>query len=554
MPEMSGSRFFAETVQGYGVSHLFFVPTILTPALAAMEGMPITRVMTHGEKAAAYMADGYARAAGRPGICMAQTVGAANLAAGLKDALMARSPVIAISGGPTAETRYRYAYQEINDFPLFGPVTKFSARVDAVERFPDLLRQAFRVATSGAPGPVHLELPGEQGQAVDRTADLEVIVEETFKQVPAFRPEPEMERVRAAARALAEARRPIIVAGGGVSASQATAEVVELAEKLSIPVATSLNAKGTIPDDHPLAVGVVGTYSRSCANRAVAEADLVFFIGSHTGGQVTHFWKIPPRGTPVIQLDIDPQELGRNYPNAVSLMGDARVTLRRLIEVAERGASRTEWTERAQTLVREWRAEVAPFLSSDAVPMRPERICKELAEFLPPDAVVVCDTGHAGMWTGQVLDLKHLSQRYIRAAGSLGWGFPASLGVKSALPERPVLCFTGDGGFYYHVAELETAARYGINVVVLVNDNQSMNQEIRPFNAAYGGRQDSGFEMWNFEKTDFVKLAESMGCLGLRVERPDGLRGALERAFAAERPVVLDVVSDINALAPRAWS
>src|SRR5438552_11062997 len=238
MPEMSGSRFFAETVRGYGVSHLFFVPTILTPALAAMEGMPITRVMTHGEKAAAYMAEGYARAAGRPGICMAQTVGAANLAAGLKDALMARSPVIAISGGPTAETRYRYAYQEINDFPLFGPVTKFSARVEALERFPDLLRQAFRVATSGAPGPVHLELPGEQGQAIDGTAGLEVIVEETFKRVPAFRPEAELERVRAAARALAEARRPIIVAGGGVSASQAAAEVVELAEKLAIPVAT----------------------------------------------------------------------------------------------------------------------------------------------------------------------------------------------------------------------------------------------------------------------------------------------------------------------------
>src|SRR5205823_4972965 len=187
---------------------------------------------------------------------------------------------------------------------------------------------------------------------------------------------------------------------------------------------------------------------------------------------------------------------------------------------------------RVRALVREWRTEVAPFVTSDAVPMRPERICKELAEFLPPDAVVVCDTGHAGMWTGQVLDLKHPSQRYIRAAGSLGWGFPASLGVKSALPERPVLCFTGDGGFYYHVAELETAARYGINVVVLVNDNQSMNQEIRPFNAAYGGRQDSGFEMWNFEKTDFVKLAESMGCLGLRVERPAELRGTLERAFS----------------------
>ena len=189
---------------------------------------------------------------------MAQTVGAANLAAGLRDAYLAGSPVIAITGGRQPETTYRHVYQEIEDLPMFNAVTKFNAQVDKVERLPDLLRQAFRAATSGAPGPVHLEMRGSHGHVVEEEGDLELIVEAPFLQYPAFRPEPEGERVREAARVLTGAQRPVIVAGGGVTASQAASEVVELAERLSIPVATSLNGKGTIPDDHPLSVGVIG--------------------------------------------------------------------------------------------------------------------------------------------------------------------------------------------------------------------------------------------------------------------------------------------------------
>jgi acetolactate synthase I/II/III large subunit len=554
MPEMSGSRFFAQAMHGYGLTHVFFVPTILTPALAAMEGLGITRVMAHGEKAAAYMADGYARAARRPGVCMAQTVGASNLAAGLKDAYLACSPVVAISGGPVANSRYRFAYQEIDDFTMFKPVTKFSARVESVERLPDLLRQAFRAATTGTPGPAHLELPGEQGQQVFESADLELRFEERFTRVPPFRPEPEPEAVQAALRALAEAERPVIVAGNGVTLSGAEAELMALAERLQIPVATSLNAKSAIRDDHPLAIGVPGTYSRACANQVLCEADLVFFVGSRTGGMLTHFWAIPPRGVRTIQLDINPEELGRNYPNAVSLLGDVQTTLRRLLEASEPRPIRQTWLDRVQGLVAEWRVGLEVLASSPAVPLRPERICREISEYLPDDAVLVTDTGHAGMWTAQAVALRP-GQRYIRAAGSLGWGLPAALGVKCALPDRPVLLFSGDGGFFYHLPELETAARYGINAVLLVNDNQSMNQEIRPFNAAYGGKQHEGFEMWQFEPAvDLVKTAESLGCLGRRVERPEELRPALEWAFAAERPVVLDVRSDMNVVAPRAWT
>ena len=223
MPKMTGSRLFAEMMQGYGVSHIFFVPAFMLKAFAEMEDMPIARVMVHGEKAAAYMADGYARASGKPGVCMAQMIGASNLAAGLRDAHMAGAPVIAITGGPTPVSRYKHAYQEVDDINQFDPLTKMNAQVDVVTRMPDLLRQAFRVATSGAPGPVHLRIQSHLGQITEAEADLDPLVETMYSQAPAFRPEPEMQCVKDALAALLAAQRPVIVAGGGVMRSGAAA-------------------------------------------------------------------------------------------------------------------------------------------------------------------------------------------------------------------------------------------------------------------------------------------------------------------------------------------
>jgi acetolactate synthase-1/2/3 large subunit len=562
---LTGQQYLAEMVYAYGITHVFFVPTILTPSLAAMGEFGITRVTTHGEKAAAYMADGYARASRKPGICMAQTVGAANLAAGLKDAWLAGSPVLALSGGSSARTRYRHNYQELrDDFAAFGEVTKLSARVDTADRFADLLRQAFRAATSGPPGPVHLELSGEQGHAANETTSLEVLAEKRFAQVPAFRPAADPSDVAAALAALRSAERPVIVAGGGVATSGAQAELVALSERAGIPFVSSLNGKSGLVNLHPHYLGVVGTYSRTCANKLVLESDLVFFVGSHTGGQVTAGWRVPPPGAPVMQLDIDPLELGRNYPNRVSLLGDARTVLQQLLEQLDGSATdgriggnpaHAAWLARAQELLQEWRADTQAMVASDAVPMRPERVVTELSQALPDDAVVVVDTGHSGMWTGQHLELRSPRQMFLRAAGSLGWGFPAALGAKCAFPRRPVVCFTGDGGFFYHATELETAARYHINAVIVVNNNYSLNQDERPFTAAYGGNQTEGFEMWQFSReTDFVKLAESLGCMGMYVNRPDEVQTALRRALGADRPVVLDVRTDIKAMAPRAWT
>jgi acetolactate synthase-1/2/3 large subunit len=522
-----------------------------------MEDLPIRRVMTHGEKSAAYMADGFARASFRPGVCMAQNIGGSNLAAGLRDAYMAGSPVIALSGGPSAASRYRNYYQEVDDITQFDPVTKFNATVDNVNRLPDLLRQAFRTATSGAPGPAHLRLPGVTGESAEQAAELDLIVEERFRTFPAFRPEPELEQVKVVAAILTRAKRPIIVAGGGVVSSQAQSELVALAERMTIPVVTSLNGKGTIPDTHRLSVGCVGTYSRESANRALSEADVVFFIGSHTGGQVTTHWKVPAPGTEVIHLDIDPLELGRNYPNTVPLLGDARTALRRLLENAkERAASEVKsWTDRIVELDAAWRVQEAPLLDSATIPMRPERLCRAISKVLPDDGIVVSDTGHSGMWSGTMIDFRSPKQRYIRCAGSLGWGLPGAMGVKCAKPDQAVICFAGDGAVYYHIAELETAARYGINIVLVVNNNSALNQEIHLYDTAYGGkRRGNSDELWRFRDVNFAQLAESFGCVGMRVERPQDLEGAIEHAVKANRPVVIDAITDTFAMARRAWS
>ncbi len=558
MAKVTGAVVLADMLKGYGVSHVFMVPAVLRRTFAEMEKRTsIARIHTHGEKAAAYMADGYARTSGRPGICMAQVVGALNLAAGLRDAWLAHSPVIAFTGGREPKSKFRAVYQEVDDMPSFEPVTKWNATVDAVERFPDMLRQAFRVAVSGVPGPVHLQFRGNEGQIDLEEAEMEARWEEQFARVPPFRPEPDGESVAKALALLHLADKPVIVAGGGVRASQASTALVALAETLQIPVATSLNGKDCISASHPLSVGVVGTYSRESANRVVAAADLVCFIGTEAGGMTTHFWAVPKPGVAAIQIDIQPEALGRNYPAKVAIHGDARVTLERMAAQAQgKVASRRKaWIEEARAMCEEYAAKYRDAFESNAVPIRPERICRELSRLAPDDAIVIVDTGHAGMWMGGMFDVKGPGQAYIRSAGHLGWAFPAGLGAKCAAPDRPVVTFTGDAGLWYHIAEIETAVRWKIDAVTVVNNNASGNQSKRGFDRAYGGQQtEKGRELWTFNPTNFARIAEDMGALGLRVEKPADFPGAFEKALAAKRPAVIDVVTDIDALAPLAVS
>ncbi len=551
----SGARFIGETLKGYGVTHVFFVPAILPRTLVELEKLRVHRIVTHSEKAAAYMADGYARVSGKPGICMAQSVGAANLAAGLQDPYLAHSAVIAITGRKRPIAQYRNAYQEIIHGPMYESVTKYNVNVDSIEQLPILLCQAFREATTGCPRPVHLDMLGFAGEAIEvKGIDAEPMIEKRYARYPAFRPEPDKDLLEEAAIRLKNAFRPVIIAGGGAIASSAESEVLELAEKLSIPVATSNDGRGVVAENHPLSVGVVGSYSCKSANQVVSEADLVLYIGSGTGDQVTHDWTVPRPDTAIIQIDIHPSELGRNYRNTLGLPGDAKVTVQRLAEYFDGKEKKTDWANYAQGIVKKWKDSIEPLRISNDMPIRPERLCKEMTDILPSNAVLVADTGYSAVWSSTMMYLTHPGQRYIRAAGSLGWAFPASLGAKCALPDRPVVCFNGDGAFWYHLCELETAKRWGINTVTVVNNNSGFGQSVIGVENAYGEDQGKKEDIYGFRATNFARIAQDMGCLGIRVESPDMISRALEEALTADKPVVVDVVTDLHCRGPIPWT
>ena len=557
MTRQTVAAVMADMLSGYGVTHVFYLPAVLRTMLREIERRTdIRRIHAHSEAGAVYMADGYARASGRPGVCMAQIVGALNLCAGLRDAHLARAPLLALTGGREAGHRDRWAYQEVDDLPAFAPYTKMNAAVDDPARLPDMLRQAFRMATTGCPGPVHLQLAGNTGQAIE-TADIDFdgIMEPRYGSVPPHRPAPDPDDLRAVADRISRAHRPVIVAGAGVRASGAGPALVALAEALQIPVATSLNAKDSILDDHPLSVGVVGTYSRRSANEVVSAADLVIFIGTRAGGMTTHFWTVPAEGTPTVQIDIDAGVAGRNYPTDATVIGDARSTLERLAELnMPVPAERAAWVGQARQRVADYKSDMSEPYRSQQVPIRPERLVAELSAAMPDDALVVVDTGHSGMWMGGMFEISAPAQQYIRSAGHLGWAFPAALGAKCGAPDRPVVCFTGDLGFWYHMGEIETAVRCGIRTVTVINNNHSGNQALAGMRRLYDGTltERSG-EMWVQNKTDFAEFARIMGATGFRVERPEDIAPAFRDALAADGPSVIDVASDIEALAPLAW-
>ena len=548
MTSKSGNRVLAETLKAYGSGHFFHVPVIVPLAVMEMTAIGIAPIVTHSEKAAAYMADGYARASGRVGVCGAQAIGAANLASGLLDALMARSPVLALSGGGTPDTRERNFYQEVDQRAIYAGLTKFSARVEKAARLPDLLQQAFRSATTGTAGPVHLELDDLWGSVLTEEFDDLFPPEPRYGTCPAMRPKAPEEDVRKAASALRSAERPIIVAGSGVRASSAQADLLAFARSAQIPVATSLDAKSAVPDSEALSVGVVGDYSRDTANMAVSDADFVLFVGTTTGSMVTRKWTVPRPGVTAVQIDIDPRELGRNYPLTVSLLGDPAAVLAQLGAALAGPIGWPAWLARIAALRGKWNDLAAEHESSNAVPMRPERLCRLLSDCLPDGALLVVDTGHAAGWAGRNVYLDRPGQALIRAAGSLGWSFPAALGAKCADRERPVVCFTGDGGFYYHLAEMETALRYGINTVTVVNNNHSFNQEM-----ILWWNQAAHEKNWKFSPVNFAAAAETFGLKSYSVERPSDFAPAFKDALAAGRPVLIDVRTDHAALVPLPW-
>jgi len=552
---LNGYEWLARAFASTGMTHVFFVESTMRRTLLALGDLGVKPILAHSEKAAAYMADGYARVAMRPGICMAQSVGAANLASGLQDPYLGHSPVIALTGRKEPSFQHRNSYQEIAHAPLFAAVTKFSAPVDSASELPRLLRHAWRAALADPVRPTHLDFCGLQGDVIElgRT-DAPVEIETEARPIPVHRPVADDSDIERAAKTLLGARRLAIVAGDGAAASGAGPEILALAEALAAPVATTLGARGVIPTRHRLSAGVAGSYSAPPANRIVHSADMVLFIGCDTGDQVTLNWAIPSIATKIVQIDADPLEIGRSYPNTTGLVGDPKATLARLNRVIGRPARDSGFADEAARIVADWRDSMAPLVERNTAPIAVERLCAEITRALPEDGILVADTGYSGIWTGTMIDLNGAGQTYLRAAGSLGWAFPASLGAQCAGGARKVVCFTGDGGFYYHLAELESARRYNIPSVTVINNNSGFGQNLTGVRRISGNRPGRGEELIRFGPTDFTAVARAFGVRGIRVEQPGDIGPALAEALAASEPVVVDVVTDLEPRAPEAWS
>lgn len=548
---INGAVYFAQTLKEYGISHVFLVPALMRKGLMEMERLGIKRIITHSEKAAAYMADGFARASLKPSVCMAQSVGAAYLAAGLQDAYLSCSPVIAITGRKPLSFQHRHSYQEVDHEPFFEAVTKYNVFAADPATVPDHLRQCFREATVGRPGPTHIDITNHTGiNFEDFTSPFDTSVDKRFTAIPAIRIPPASDDINTLSECFHNASKPVLVVGNGASISGASEEIITLANRFGIPVMASVDGKSLVPDDNPLYMGPVGEYGRKCANTLIAEADFTLFAGCNLNDQLTRGWSIPARGSVIAQIDICAEELGRNYPCKAIVWADAKLALQALIKKLETAKYRTSqaWSNRASRLLEEWQKEnldLESFESHD--PMFPQTLCGKLSAHLPKNAVVVTDTGFSAVWAAVYLQLKDGKQRLIRpGGGSLGWGYPASLGVKLALPDKPVVCFTGDGAFWYHLAEMETAMRHNIKTVTIINNNGGLGQTSGKDLTVYKGHEGKPEELYQFRDTDFAVLARQFGCKGITVNKAEELDSAFQEAFAADSAVIINVRTDIN--------
>jgi acetolactate synthase-1/2/3 large subunit len=476
------------------------------------------------------------------------------VAGALAEPFWSSSPVIALVSAMRRTERFRKEYQELDQVPLFSSVTKWGAEASDSKHVPRLVREAVRRAVSGTPGPVYLGIPGDIFEE-----ELPDYQEPTNHRepvsLPLTRPAPSAADAEAVVRALTTASRPVILAGTGVHQSGAYDALRQLAERLSIPVATSSGGKGAIPDNHELALGTVGRYSRRYANAAVRGADVVIALGSGLGGLVTDSYKLISPDTFLIHVTIDPEVIGLNFPPNLGIVADARAFLEAVLSAAERMEavpstdSSAYLADVAETkrAWREQRATLAAKDGNDGRPMRPEAIMAAIDENLPADGIIVADTGYSAAWAGALADVKQAGRNFIRADGSLGWAFPASLGAQMAAPDRQVVCITGDGGIAYHIADIETALRHNLPVTVVVLNNGILAFEEHVQNLLYGHVVP---EVDRFRDVDYGAVARAFGASGFRVSNAAEFRTALAAGFERRAPTIIDAVIDREAMAP----
>ena len=548
----TGGRLVYETLKAHGVTCIFGMEDPIHVFHAVDRSF--TRIVTvRDEKHGAIMAHGYAQATGRPGVCAATFgPGASNLCTGLLEALRSSVPVVALVQDHPLAAKGRNASSELDHAAALSPFSKAVLRIDEASQAPSRIRHAFRLATTGRPGPVVVLCPTD-AMAVQAEAE---IVADGFDHVPAWRPRAPQAGLEQAARLMAQAKRPLIVAGGGTVISGAFEEIRLLAERYQAPVATTMTGKGAIADAHPLAAGPLGTstgglYGRGkAANTLLAEADVVFAMGTRTGQIITSNWTLPRPEATLIHLDIDPVEIGRNFATNVPLPGDVRDSLRDLLAFCERHAIARRGPDnggRLAAMRQAWLDEIRPVATSDRSPMRPERVIAELEATMPANTLVVADASYSTGWVVSQMEVPAAGRFVIspRGTASIGWGFPAAIGARLADPSRPVVCLTGDGGFGYVMNELETAARYSVPVVVIVFNNGTLAFQKHWEELAMGRAMDC-----SFLDIDHAAVARALRASGERVTMPGDLRAALARAFAADGPYLIDAVIDPEAAAP----
>jgi acetolactate synthase I/II/III large subunit len=552
----TGAHFLAAALQRHGVREVFgqSIPSAL---LLAAPDYGIRQIGYRTENAGAAMADAYARVSGRVAVVTAQNGPAATLLVpGLAEALKASVPVVAIVQDVHRAHTDRNAFQELDHLALFAGVSKWVRRVADPVRIDDYVDMAFTAAASGRCGPAVLLVPLD---VLDLRPDADAPRrrEASLGAYPLDRVAPDPAHVAAAADAILAAQRPVVIAGGGVHSSGATAELTALQE-LGLPVATTVMGKGSVDETHPLSLGVVGYFmaprSRSAhVRRLVAEADLVLLVGNRTNQNGTDSWTLYPRDATYIQIDIDPCEIGRNY-EAMRLTGDAKLALAVLADALQSrgGGPLVSRRDAVELEVSEARAahdrDMERLVDLDAKPIRPERLMADIDAVLTPETVTVADASYASIWIANFLTARRAGQRFLtpRGLAGLGWGLPFALGAKAARPDAPVICVTGDGGFAHVWAELETARRMKLPVVIVVLNNQILGYQKHAELSIFGDHTD----VCHFEAVDHAAIARACGCAGLRVEEPADFAPALREALARRDVTVIDVITDERAYPP----
>jgi len=553
------SAHIAAVLKRYGVEDIFG-QSIPSELLLAAEEIGIRQVFYRTENAGGAMADGYARITNRVGVVTAQNGPAATLlVAPLAEALKASIPMLAIVQEVPRGDRDRNAFQELDHELLFAGCSKSILRVDDPARVEADLALAFTRATSGRPGPVVILVPRDvlSAPAVEQTLGAPGL-----GSFPLDRPRPARTEIQAAAALLARARNPLVVAGGGVHGSGASAQLALLQETASLPVATTNMGKGSVDETHELSVGVIGsamgvnsyTYS---LRPVVAEADVVLLIGTRTNENGTDGWSLMPKNARFIHLDITPDEVSRNY-ESLRLVGDARSGLEDLLEAMkeqdlslrnERRAAVVGVLAEAHAKDREAARAV---LESNESPLRPERIMAELDRLITPDDIVVADASYSTLWVTVFLQARRAGQRFVtpRGLAGLGWGFPMALGVKVARPDARVICLVGDGGFGHTWQELETAVRESMTVTVILLNNGILGFQKHAELHNYGAHTSAV----HFSAVDHAEIARACGANGVRVTDVEELAPALARALESDVPTLIEVMVDAFAHPPiAAW-